>query len=106
MKLIYQKWIEAYEAATHFTTYLDLIDASENVRKGREPVPGLTVNVAFHQGPDLSSTILPPQKTNKIVLSIGATEYREELSYGSHWHMLPNDPLELPTHTKVFVCCP
>ena len=35
------EWIEAYEAATHFTTYLDLIDASENVRKGREPVPGL-----------------------------------------------------------------
>lgn len=98
--------VEAYEAATHFSTYLDLINASEDVRKGRKPVPGIAVNVAFHQGPDLSSTILPPQRTNKIVMSIGASEWRQELIYGSHWHMLPNDPLELPRHAKVMFAAP
>jgi len=100
------EWVEAYEAATHFTTYLNLINASEDVRKGQQPVPGLTVFVAFHQGPDLSSTILPPQKTNKVVISIGATEWREELSHGSHWHMMSCDPLEAPKNTKAFFWAP
>lgn len=100
------EYLEAYEAACHFSSYLDLIDASESVRKGQEPVPGIIVNVAFHQGPDLSSTVLAPQRTDKIVLSVGASEWKEELCYGSHWHMLPNDPLELPRHAKVLFWAP
>jgi hypothetical protein len=98
--------VEAYEAAIHFQEYLDLMDVSEAVRNGKEPVPGLAPYVAFHRGCQLTSTVLKPQPTNTVVCAVGLSEWKQELKWGSHWWPKNGNPTEDLENAKIFFWAP
>jgi hypothetical protein len=96
------KGTQAYEAAVHFQEYLDLMDVSEAVRNGQEPVPGLAPYVALHRGCQLTSSLLKPQPTSTVVCAVGLSEWKQELKWGSHWHPLNGDPRQDLANAKIF----
>lgn len=100
------KGTQAYEAACHFTEYLDLINASDDVRTGKSPVPGLQPFVALHKGCQLTSTILKPQPTSTVVCAVGLSQWKEELKWGSHWWPVNGDPCEDLANAKIFFWAP
>lgn len=97
---------QAFEAAVHFQEYLDLMNVSDDVRVGKEPVPGLTPFVAFHRGCQLTSTVLKPQPTSTVVCAVGLSEWKQELKWGSHWHPVNGDPREDLENCKIFFWAP
>ena len=98
--------VQGFEAACHFAEYLDLVNASQDVRSGKEPVPGLQPFVAFHRGCQLTSTIIKPQPTDKVVCAVGLSEWKEQLKWGSHWHPKAGDPREDLANAKIFFWAP
>jgi hypothetical protein len=98
--------VQAFEAAVHFQEYLELMNVSDDVKQGKEPVPGLAPYVAFHRDCQLTSTILKPQATKTVVCAVGLSEWKKELHWGSHWHPKSGDPVTDIANAKIFFWAP